>query len=45
LLGIGSGTPLQQAIFKTMNWYRLQKSGHDAIELCENDIVNFESLS
>ncbi len=38
LLGIHPVWNLETAVARTMNWYRLQKSGHSAVDLCEQDI-------
>ena len=38
LLGIHPVWNLETAVDRTMNWYRLQNSGHSAVDLCEQDI-------
>ncbi len=38
LLGIHPVWNLEAAVARTMNWYRLQSSGHSAVDLCEQDI-------
>ena len=38
LLGIHPVWNLQTALARTMNWYRLQNSGHRAVDLCEQDL-------
>jgi len=38
LLGINPVWNLETALDRTMNWYRLQNSGHSAVDLCEQDI-------
>ncbi len=38
LLGIHPVWNLEIAVDRTMNWYRLQNSGHSAVDLCEQDI-------
>ena len=38
LLGIHPLWNLETAVDRTMNWYRLQNSGHSAVDLCEQDI-------
>jgi CDP-glucose 4,6-dehydratase len=38
LLGILPVWDLETAVARTMNWYRLQNSGHSAVDLCEQDL-------
>lgn len=38
LLGIHPVWNLETAVARTMNWYRLQNSGHSALDLCKQDI-------
>lgn len=38
LLGIHPLWDLETAVARTMNWYRLQISGHSAVDLCEQDL-------
>jgi CDP-glucose 4,6-dehydratase len=38
LLGINPVWNLETAVDRTMNWYRLQNSGHSAVDLCEQDL-------
>ncbi len=38
LLGIHPTWNLETAVDRTMNWYRLQNSGHSAVDLCEKDL-------
>ena len=38
LLGIHPVWNLETALARTMNWYRLQNSGHRAVDLCEQDL-------
>jgi CDP-glucose 4,6-dehydratase len=38
LLGIHPVWNLETAVDRTMNWYRLQNSGHSAVDLCEQDL-------
>lgn len=38
LLGIHPVWNLETAVDRTMKWYRLQNSGHRAVDLCEQDI-------
>lgn len=42
VLGITPRWPLQQAIVRTMAWYRSQKDGSDARDLCLADVAAFE---
>ncbi|GAA0772602.1 CDP-glucose 4,6-dehydratase [Castellaniella ginsengisoli] len=43
VLGVQPRWGLQDAIMRTMAWYRQQQDGTDARALCEADIVAFES--
>jgi CDP-glucose 4,6-dehydratase len=45
VLGVQPRWGLQDAIVRTMAWYRQQQGGTDARALCEADIVAFESTS
>jgi len=38
LLGIHPVWNLETAVARTMDWYRLQISGHSAVDLCEQDL-------
>ncbi len=38
LLGIHPVWNLETAVARTMDWYRLQISGHSAVDLCEKDL-------
>jgi CDP-glucose 4,6-dehydratase len=38
ILGIQPVWNLETAVARTMNWYRLQISGHSATDLCEQDL-------
>ena len=38
LLGIHPVSNLETAVARTMDWYRLQISGHSAVDLCEQDL-------
>jgi CDP-glucose 4,6-dehydratase len=38
LLGIHPTWNMETAVARTMNWYRLQNSGHSAVDLCEKDL-------
>ena len=44
-LGVTPRWSLDQAVTKTMNWYRAQYDGADACELCLADIAAFEATS
>lgn len=43
LLGFNPQLSLNEAIEKTMSWYKQLSEGASALELCERDIVNYES--
>jgi CDP-glucose 4,6-dehydratase len=43
VLGFEAKFTLQQAVQKTMHWYRLQHQGMDATALCEGDIRDYEA--
>ncbi|VEE63445.1 CDP-glucose 4,6-dehydratase [Shewanella putrefaciens] len=43
LLGVTPRWQLAQAIEKTINWYQHFHSGHDARQLCLEDILSFEA--
>jgi CDP-glucose 4,6-dehydratase len=42
-LGVAPRWTLRDAVARTMNWYRRLHEGADARELCERDIIDFES--
>ncbi len=42
-LGVGPRWPLQEAVLRSINWYRRQHDGGKARELCERDISDFEA--
>jgi CDP-glucose 4,6-dehydratase len=42
-LGVSHRFTLVQAVKRTMAWYRAHKHGADARQLCEADIINFET--
>jgi len=44
LLGVKPRWSLNEAIGKTISWYKNQQNGADARELCEQDISEYESL-
>jgi CDP-glucose 4,6-dehydratase len=43
LLGVSPRWPLQTSVRRTMAWYRAQREGRAARELCAQDIVEFEA--
>jgi CDP-glucose 4,6-dehydratase len=43
ILGFNPRLSLNDAIKKTMNWYKLLAEGTSALELCERDIASYES--
>lgn len=45
VLGFETRFALQQAVQKTMHWYRLQHQGVDATALCEDDIRAYEAIA
>ena len=45
VIGAASGWSLEQAVFRTVAWYRAQRGGGDATRLCGEDIDAFEALS
>ena len=45
VLGCQARFGLQQAVEKTMHWYRLQHQGMDATALCEDDIQAYEAAA
>ena len=45
VLGFESRFALQQALEKTMHWYRLQHQGADAKALCEDDIRAYAAIA
>ena len=45
VLGFEARFALQQAVQKTMHWYRLQHQGVDATALCEDDIRAYEAIA
>lgn len=44
-IGAGVGWGLEQAVFRTVAWYRAQRSGVDAARLCDEDIDAFEAMA
>jgi CDP-glucose 4,6-dehydratase len=45
VLGVAPALPLEQAVARTMAWYRAYAQGSDARELCAADLAWFESLA
>lgn len=45
VLGFRPRSPLSEAVRRTMAWYRSQRGGDDARDLCERDIAEFEAAS
>jgi CDP-glucose 4,6-dehydratase len=45
VLGVSPTWTLVQAVMRTMIWYRMQRDGADARQLCESDISDFEARS
>jgi CDP-glucose 4,6-dehydratase len=45
LLGVKPRWSLEEAVVRTMNWYRAQNDGANARELCLADMAAFEALS
>ncbi len=45
VIGGEVGWSLEQAVFRTVAWYRAQRSGVDAARLCDEDIDAFEAIA
>jgi CDP-glucose 4,6-dehydratase len=44
VIGAQVGWSLEQAVFRTVAWYRAQRGGADAASLCGEDIDAFEAM-
>jgi CDP-glucose 4,6-dehydratase len=44
VIGAAVGWRLEQAVFRTVAWYRAQRGGADAARLCSEDIDAFEAM-
>ena len=45
VLGVKPCWPLEETVHRTISWYRKQQEGRDVGELCEADIVAYESVN
>jgi CDP-glucose 4,6-dehydratase len=44
VLGVRPRWRLEQAVERTMKWYRARRAGADALALCRSEVVDYEAL-